>query len=275
MRRRLPSSSRSRAKRPTRLRRCANRRRSGSKSVAICNVVGSMATREADGTIYTHAGPEIGVASTKAFTCQLVALAPARDVSRPGARHAQRRRTGASTSRELSGCRSSSNRFCICPNRSKSSPARFHNRTDFLYLGRGINYPIALEGALKLKEISYIHAEGYPAGEMKHGPIALIDERMPSSRIAPSDHGLREDARQHSGSQSPRRSGDRDHHGGRRHAVAAPRWQYRLDHLSSCDAARAHTDRNRACPCNFLRTTSPCAAAATSISRAISRRASR
>jgi glucosamine--fructose-6-phosphate aminotransferase (isomerizing) len=159
----------------------------GSRSIAICNVVGSMATREAEGTLYTHAGPEIGVASTKAFTCQLVALhllAMYLGQVRESMSDADRRRgidqllrlpsvleqalKGAKTIEDIAG--------------------RFYNRTDFLYLGRGINYPIALEGALKLKEISYIHAEGYPAGEMKHGPIALIDERMPVVAIAPADH---------------------------------------------------------------------------------------
>src|SRR6476619_2163458 len=158
----------------------------GACSVSICNVVGSMATRETDGTIYTHAGREIGVASTKAFTSQLVAL-------------------------YLLGLRLGQARGILSPEQSKPHidallqlpqlleqtlklapevgeiAARFYNRTDFLYLGRGINYPIALEGALKLKEISYIHAEGYPAGEMKHGPIALIDERMPVVTIAPHD----------------------------------------------------------------------------------------
>jgi len=158
----------------------------GACSLAICNVVGSMATRETEGTIYTHAGPEIGVASTKAFTSQLVAL-------------------------YLLGLRLGQARGTLSPEASKPHidallqlpllleqtlklapeveeiAARFHNRADFLYLGRGINYPIALEGALKLKEISYIHAEGYPAGEMKHGPIALIDEQMPVVAISPVD----------------------------------------------------------------------------------------
>jgi glucosamine--fructose-6-phosphate aminotransferase (isomerizing) len=146
-----------------------------------------MATREADGTLYTHAGPEIGVASTKAFTCQLVALyilamylgqvrGTLSDVARKKHIADLLRLPGLldevlKTSRQI-----------------EDIANRFHNRTDFLYLARGINYPIALEGALKLKEISYIHAEGYPAGEMKHGPIALIDEQMPVVAIAPADH---------------------------------------------------------------------------------------
>jgi glucosamine--fructose-6-phosphate aminotransferase (isomerizing) len=159
----------------------------GSRSLAICNVVGSMATREAEGTLYTHAGPEIGVASTKAFTCQLVAL------------HllalylGQVRGSMADVDRRLAieqllHLPSVLEQALKATKAIEEIAARFYNRTDFLYLGRGINYPIALEGALKLKEISYIHAEGYPAGEMKHGPIALIDERMPVVAIAPADH---------------------------------------------------------------------------------------
>jgi glucosamine--fructose-6-phosphate aminotransferase (isomerizing) len=158
----------------------------GARSLAICNVVGSMATREAEGTIYTHAGPEIGVASTKAFTTQLVALyllalklAEVRQTMSDA-----ERRTAIESLMDLPR---------VIEETLKASKvmedvaARFYNRADFLFLGRGVNYPIALEGALKLKEISYIHAEGYPAGEMKHGPIALIDEAMPVVAIAPQD----------------------------------------------------------------------------------------
>ena len=162
-------------------------KRKGASSIAICNVVGSMATREADGTVYTHAGPEIGVASTKAFTSQLVALqllalylAQVRGTLPP----ADIRRHIA----ELLQMPQIIERAIKASAATEKIAERFYNRTDFLYLGRGINYPIALEGALKLKEISYIHAEGYPAGEMKHGPIALIDEQMPVVAIAPSDH---------------------------------------------------------------------------------------
>src|SRR5467141_373549 len=158
----------------------------GASSLAICNVVGSMATRETDGTIYTHAGPEIGVASTKAFTSQLVALyllalrlGQARGVLSPDASRAH-------VDGLLQLPQLLEQTLKLAPEVEEIA-GRFHNRTDFLYLGRGINYPIALEGALKLKEISYIHAEGYPAGEMKHGPIALIDERMPVVTIAPQD----------------------------------------------------------------------------------------
>lgn len=162
-------------------------KRDGASSIAICNVVGSMATRETDGTVYTHAGPEIGVASTKAFTSQLVAL------------YLLALRLGQVRSAiSLEDSKPHVDALLQLPllldQTLKVAPvveeiaARFHTRTDFLYLGRGINYPIALEGALKLKEISYIHAEGYPAGEMKHGPIALIDELMPVVTLAPHDH---------------------------------------------------------------------------------------
>jgi len=161
-------------------------KRKGASSIAVCNVVGSMATREAEGTIFTHAGPEIGVASTKAFTSQIVAL------QLLALRLAQVRQT---VSQEE--MRTYIDELLQLPHviddaiRASAAMERvaekFHSRSDFLFLGRGINYPIALEGALKLKEISYIHAEGYPAGEMKHGPIALIDENMPVVALAPDD----------------------------------------------------------------------------------------
>ncbi len=158
----------------------------GAASIAICNVVGSMATREADGTVYTHAGPEIGVASTKAFTSQLVALQLL-------ALHMAQVRNTLSPDKirghiaELLALPQIIEQAIKASASMEKIAERFYNRTDFLFIGRGINYPIALEGALKLKEISYIHAEGYPAGEMKHGPIALIDERMPVVAIAPQD----------------------------------------------------------------------------------------
>jgi len=159
----------------------------GARSIAICNVVGSMATRETDGTIYTHAGPEIGVASTKAFTSQLVALylLALRLGQVRGALTADASRPHVDALLQLPLLLEQTLR--VAPDVEEIA-TRFHARTDFLYLGRGINYPIALEGALKLKEISYIHAEGYLAGEMKHGPIALIDEMMPLVTLAPHDH---------------------------------------------------------------------------------------
>jgi glucosamine--fructose-6-phosphate aminotransferase (isomerizing) len=158
----------------------------GSRTLAICNVTGSMVTREAEGTIYTHAGPEIGVASTKAFTGQLAALqllalylAQAR-----GTLTADERRAHIEALTELP---------VLLQQTLELNPGieelagHFINTQDFLYIGRGIAYPIALEGALKLKEISYIHAEGYPAGEMKHGPIALIDQNLPVVALMPDD----------------------------------------------------------------------------------------
>ena len=158
----------------------------GSKTLAICNVVGSMVTREAAGTIYTHAGPEIGVASTKAFTCQLTALfILAMHLGQ--ANH----RLDESMSRVLM------QELVRIPGKLETVLSRdpvyealgreLHRAEDFLFLGRGVHFPIALEGALKLKEISYIHAEGYPAGEMKHGPNALIDEKLPVVVLATCD----------------------------------------------------------------------------------------
>jgi glucosamine--fructose-6-phosphate aminotransferase (isomerizing) len=151
----------------------------GSKTVAICNVVGAMVAREAHGAIYTHAGPEIGVASTKAFISQLTALFLLAlklgqlrghlDAAQSVVLIEELSRVPAKIEEVLRGCSPQ------CEQLAKE----FSNARDFLYLGRGIHFPIALEGALKLKEISYIHAEGYPAGEMKHGPNALIDETLP------------------------------------------------------------------------------------------------
>jgi len=162
-------------------------RKKGAHSIAICNVVGSMATRETEGTVYTHAGPEIGVASTKAFTSQLVALqllaiylGQIRGTLSPD--EARPHLDGLTQLPLLL------EQTLKCDQLTEDIAKKFYQRSDFLYLGRGIHYPIALEGALKLKEISYIHAEGYPAGEMKHGPIALIDEEMPVVAIAPHDH---------------------------------------------------------------------------------------
>ncbi|HEY3045690.1 MAG TPA: glutamine--fructose-6-phosphate transaminase (isomerizing), partial [Vicinamibacterales bacterium] len=162
-------------------------KRQGASSIAVCNVVGSMATRESDGTLYTHAGPEIGVASTKAFTSQLVALylLALRLGQVRGTLSLEESKPHVDALLQLPQLLEQT--LKIAPEIEEVA-GRFHTRSDFLYLGRGINYPIALEGALKLKEISYIHAEGYPAGEMKHGPIALIDERMPVVTLAPIDH---------------------------------------------------------------------------------------
>jgi glucosamine--fructose-6-phosphate aminotransferase (isomerizing) len=158
----------------------------GSTVVGIVNVVGSTIAREADGGIYLHAGPEVGVASTKAFTSQLVALLlfglylgrarglPVRD--------------GRALAEELAQLPDLVTRTLALEPQVRAIAEQYAEARNALYLGRGVNFPVALEGALKLKEISYIHAEGYPAAEMKHGPIALIDEHMPVVFVAPRDH---------------------------------------------------------------------------------------
>jgi len=161
-------------------------KRKGAHVLSIVNVVGSTLARESDGLLYTHCGPEIGVASTKAFTAQLTALYLL-------ALHLARVRNAMS----VADGKAWLDRLVRLPvlvehvlKREAEVVAiakRYHKKRNFLYLGRGINYPVALEGALKLKEISYIHAEGYAAGEMKHGPIALIDKDMPVVVLAPKD----------------------------------------------------------------------------------------
>ncbi|HEV7922450.1 MAG TPA: glutamine--fructose-6-phosphate transaminase (isomerizing) [Thermoanaerobaculia bacterium] len=155
----------------------------GAKLITICNVIGAAATRMADGVIYTNAGPEIGVASTKAFTTQLTAfyllalyIRQLRGDDRDDLRYAMHEMRVIPHKIED-----------ILKKQEKHIEAlahKYYKANDFLFLGRGVHYPIALEGALKLKEISYIHAEGYPAGEMKHGPIALIDENLPVVSVA-------------------------------------------------------------------------------------------
>ncbi len=161
-------------------------KRLGALPLAICNVVGSAITREARATLFTHAGPEIGVASTKAFTTQLIALALlAADLG------VRRGTLSTEAQKELY------NELVTLPHKIETAlkladpiarlARQFHQKPSFLFLGRGVNYPTALEGALKLKEISYIHAEGYPAGEMKHGPIALIDDGFPVVAVCLKD----------------------------------------------------------------------------------------
>jgi glucosamine--fructose-6-phosphate aminotransferase (isomerizing) len=158
----------------------------GAKTLAICNVVGSMMTREASGTIYTHAGPEIGVASTKAFTGQLVALHLVA-LYLGQTRGTLPNERAKCLLQELTRIPHKMEMVLQRDEEIEELARQLFRRTDFLYLGRGIHYPIALEGALKLKEISYIHAEGYPAGEMKHGPNALIDENLPVVVLATRD----------------------------------------------------------------------------------------
>ena len=160
----------------------------GSKVLAICNVQGSMVTRESDGTILTHAGPEIGVASTKAFTAQMVALYLFA-MYLGQLRGALSDEEARSHAQQLAELPVKIERLLSESDELEELAREFHRATDFLYLGRGINFPVALEGALKLKEISYIHAEGYPAGEMKHGPNALIDERLPVVVVNPREEG--------------------------------------------------------------------------------------
>jgi glucosamine--fructose-6-phosphate aminotransferase (isomerizing) len=157
-----------------------------ARILAICNVVGSMLTRESHGTLYTRTGPEIGVASTKAFTSQLVVLfllalhlAQIRGKIAP--------EQTAELLDELTKVPHQVQELLSCDELYKGIAQTLYERYNFLYLGRGIHYPIALEGALKLKEISYIHAEGYPAGEMKHGPNALIDGNLPVVALAARD----------------------------------------------------------------------------------------
>jgi glucosamine--fructose-6-phosphate aminotransferase (isomerizing) len=158
----------------------------GAKAVAICNVVDSSIAREADGVIYTHAGPEIGVASTKAFVTQLVALYLLTIRLGRGIGTIDKAK-GQQLLASLVHVSALMEEALKLDSEVEKVARRYMNSRDFLYLGRGMNYPIALEGALKLKEISYIHAEGYPAGEMKHGPIALIDENMPVVVLVPKN----------------------------------------------------------------------------------------
>jgi glucosamine--fructose-6-phosphate aminotransferase (isomerizing) len=158
-------------------------KRKGHPTLAICNVVGSTIAREADGGIYLHAGPEIGVASTKAFTAQVTTLmllslylGRMRHLSFPA---------GSRMIDRLKAMPEIVERTLHCHDAVREVAEKYHRANNFLYLGRLHNFPVALEGALKLKEISYIHAEGYPAAEMKHGPIALVDEETPSVFVIP------------------------------------------------------------------------------------------
>ncbi len=163
--------------------------RKGARALGVVNVVGSTIARESNGGVYIHAGPEIGVASTKAFTSQVTVLAllalhfgRARELSREA---------GLEMTRELATIPRKIESILRRSDEVKAIAEAYAHHNNFLYLGRGVNFPVALEGALKLKEISYIHAEGYPAAEMKHGPIALIDESMPVVFLCPRD-GSRE-----------------------------------------------------------------------------------
>jgi glucosamine--fructose-6-phosphate aminotransferase (isomerizing) len=160
--------------------------RRGARVIAIVNTVGSQMTREAAGVILTHAGPEIGVAATKTFTAQMAAvylLAMYLGRLRGALRNSR-------YSRIVDGLKAMPDKMQEVLAQADAVvevAAKYCDREDFLFLGRSVSYPIAMEGALKLKEISYIHAEGYPAGEMKHGPIALLDDRVPVVALAPRD----------------------------------------------------------------------------------------
>ncbi len=157
----------------------------GALTLGICNVVGSSIARESMGGVYTHAGPEIGVASTKAFTSQLVVLSLITLLL--ARKRGMDLNEGQCIAEHLSKIPDQISKILELNNQIEFIASEFQDAKNFLYLGRGFNFPVALEGALKLKEISYIHAEGYPAAEMKHGPIALIDENMPAVFIAPKD----------------------------------------------------------------------------------------
>jgi len=160
-------------------------KRRGARVLGFCNVVGSTIARESDGGVYIHAGPEIGVASTKAFTSQVAALALLTlYLGRLGELSSE---LGAELTRELAVIPEKIERILAGADKVQAIAKAYAHHNNFLYLGRGYNFPVALEGALKLKEISYIHAEGYPAAEMKHGPIALIDQNMPVVFICTQD----------------------------------------------------------------------------------------
>jgi len=157
----------------------------GALTLGICNVVGSSIARETDAGIYTHAGPEIGVASTKAFTAQVTILTML--ALKIGRKKGVAKHLGQNLISALNRVDDDVQMILDSSNSIRVVAKKTMHTNNFLYLGRGINFPVALEGALKLKEISYIHAEGYPAAEMKHGPIALIDDNMPVVFIAPQD----------------------------------------------------------------------------------------
>jgi glucosamine--fructose-6-phosphate aminotransferase (isomerizing) len=159
--------------------------RKGARALGVVNVVGSTIARESDGGVYIHAGPEIGVASTKAFTSQVAVLTLL--TLALGRQRALSREAGIEMARELDRIPGKIEEILARSEAVRSIAQKYAQRNNFIYLGRGTNFPVALEGALKLKEISYIHAEGYPAAEMKHGPIALIDENMPVVFLCPRD----------------------------------------------------------------------------------------
>ncbi len=159
--------------------------RKGARALGIVNVVGSTIARESDGGVYIHAGPEIGVASTKAFTSQVTVLSLLTLML--GRQREMSREAGIQLAAELKAIPGKIQRILDDGSEVRRIAEQYQHHNNFIYLGRGVNFPVALEGALKLKEISYIHAEGYPAAEMKHGPIALIDDQMPVVFICTRD----------------------------------------------------------------------------------------
>ena len=184
-------------------------RRQGSHVIAITNTVGSSIAREADGVLYTHAGPEIGVAATKTFATQMVALhlvalylAQVRGTLFP--------EEIAELVDAMKALPAQVQRAIGLDEQVRQLAERYRDARDVLFIGRHTGYPAALEGALKLKELSYIHAEGYPAGELKHGPIALVEHGVPVVAIATRVPRVPEDALQHPGGACARRGGDRD-----------------------------------------------------------------
>jgi glutamine---fructose-6-phosphate transaminase (isomerizing) len=161
-------------------------RRKGSRTIAITNVVKSTVAKEADGVLYTHAGPEISIASTKAFTAQMAVLFLLA-IYLGQVRGSLSREALRTWIEELMALPEKAETVLQCVEQCRQLADRFHRFEDFLFLGRAVHYPIAMDGALKLKEVSYVHAEGYPAGETKHGPNALIDENLPVVMIATCD----------------------------------------------------------------------------------------
>jgi len=166
-------------------------RKKGSRSIAITNVVNSTVANEADGVLYTHAGPEISIASTKAFTAQMAVLFLV-SMYLSQVREQLSRESSLRWIDELTALPEKTEATLRCADTCRELAQRYHRFEDFLFLGRAVHYPVAMDGALKLKEVSYVHAEGYPAGEAKHGPKAIIDEDLPVVMIAtcdPNDEG--------------------------------------------------------------------------------------
>ena len=190
-------------------------RRGAARAVAICNVVGSSVAREADGVLYTRAGLEIGVGATKSFTTQLAAvtLLALKLATVRGSAHQSVIRLAIRALRDVPDLMAD---LLNQNDRIRAIAERLVDRPNCLYLGRGLQYPLALEGALKLKEISYVHAEGYPAGEMKHGPIALIEPQLPVVVLSPAGPTIDSMVEHDPGSESARRARDCPRHARRR-----------------------------------------------------------